>query len=462
MSGGQARCAPPENETRADEQGQAPAPAPARTRSRRLPVPLQRMGVFALMPLLSSLSNIVLLPTVSAHFGRPGWTSVVLGQGIGAAASVVCSLQWPTEGPALVTRASAARQTAILRASMRSRSAAVLACMPPTLLLVWLVHPADLLVCTLSALSVTLIGLSPAWYLVGTGRPSQLVWLEGVPRLVGNVVAFVLVLGGAALWTYPTAMLVTAAATAVLSWLTLAGGLRHRGEAWKNGQDRRSLGFATFARTLDAGYGFIAGPIVAMLAPHAYAAFGACDRLAKVALSGLAVVPQGAAGWVAEPPTGEARTHRVRTASIYVLPLAFAVFVFLTLATPFLVDVLFSGTVSVGYLTGALTGLVVASGFLGHALFLTGLAPTGNAVRGYRYLVAAFAVGLPALVVGSLVGGVNGAQLGYLASGTTLVVLSLRRIWLSISRRRAADRAASEAFALAPAAPQTALGAELP
>jgi hypothetical protein len=217
-------------------------------------------------------------------------------------------------------------------------------------------------------------------------------------------------------------------------------GLGYDGPAWKNNQARRSLGFATLARTLDAGYGFIAGPIVAVLAPAAYPVFGACDRLAKVALGGLAVVPQGAAGWVAEPLSPADRARRVRAASLYVLPLAVAVFAFLSLSTPFLVRVLFSG----GYLTSSLTGAVVAVAFLGHALFLTGLAPTGNAAKGYRYLVIAFAVGLPALVVGTLFGGVNGAQLGYLAAGATLVVLSLWRIARAVSRA-AADRLAPAA-----------------
>jgi hypothetical protein len=402
----------------------------------RIPVPVRRMGIFALIPLLSTLSNVVLLPVVSSSFGQAGWTSVVLGQSIGAAASVVCSLQWPTEGPGMVARASAEERLAIMRASMRSRAATVLACVPVALLVIAIVQPAGVLVCTLSALSATLIGLSPAWFVVGIGRPTLLVWLEGIPRLVGNVIALALILGGLPLWTYPALMLATSAFTATLSWFRLAGGLRYRGPVWKNAQDGRSLRFATLARTLDAGYGFIAGPIVAVLAPAAYPVFGACDRLANVAFSGLVIVQQGAGGWVAEPESAEARVRRARMATLYLLPLALLVFAFLSLATPLLVHLLFSGTVSVGYLTSALTGAFVAAGFLGHALFLTGLAPTGNARHGYRYLSIAFAVGLPSLVVGTLVGGVDGALLGCLASGATLVVLSLARIWTSVSHDR--------------------------
>jgi hypothetical protein len=396
----------------------------------RIPVPLRRMSAFALLPVLSTLSNLVLLPTVSSLFGQPGWTSVVLGQGIGAAASVICSLQWPTEGPALVATSPAATRPAILRASMRSRAAVLAACLPLTLLVIWVVQPADVLVCVLSCFSVTLIGLSPAWYFIGIGRPGALVWLEGVPRLVGNAVSLgLLLLLDAPLWTFPLVMLAVSLGTALVSWSVVAGH-RQRGEhVWRNEQGRRSLGFATLARTLDAGYSFIAGPVVAFLAPAAYPLYGACDRLAKVVLGGLAVVPQGAAGWVSEPPTDADRARRARRASVLVLPLALLVAGFLTVATPTLVRLLFADTVSVGYLTSALAGAVVALGFLGHALFLTGLAPIGSATHGYRYLIAAFTVGLPALVVGALVEGANGALVGSICSGLVLTALSLRRIW---------------------------------
>ncbi|MBB3676992.1 hypothetical protein [Modestobacter versicolor] len=396
----------------------------------RIPVPLRRMSAFALLPVLSTLSNLVLLPTVSSLFGQPGWTSVVLGQGIGAAASVVCSLQWPTEGPALVATSPADRRPAILRASMRSRGVVVAACLPLTALVVWLVQPADPLVCVLSAFSVTAIGLSPAWYFIGIGRPGALVWLEGVPRLVGNAVSLgLLLLLDAPLWTFPLVMLVVSCGTALVSWSVVAGRTRRGPHVWRNPQGRRSLGFATFARTLDAGYSFIAGPVVALLAPAAYPLFGACDRLAKVVLGGLAIVPQGAAGWVSEPPTDRERAQRARRASVLVLPLALLVAAFLAVATPTLVRLLFAGTVSVGHLTSALAGAVVALAFLGHALFLTGLAPIGSASQGYRYLIAAFTVGLPALVVGALVEGANGALIGSICSGLVLTTLSLRRIW---------------------------------
>jgi hypothetical protein len=401
------------------------------------------MGVFALMPLLSTLSNLVLLPTIASTFGQAGWTSVVLGQGIGAAASVICSLQWPTEGPALVARAPAPVAKSMLRASMRSRLVALLACAPFAVVLILIVSPADVLVCTLSCFAAAVIGLSPMWYLVGIGRPSLLVWLEGVPRLVGNLLSFGLILAGASLWTYPLVMLLVSVATALFAWFFLAGGVRGNGEAWKNDQDRRSVSFATLARSLDAGYSFILGPVVALLAPAAYPLFGACDRLGKVVTSGLAIVPQGAAGWAAEPHESADRLRRVRTATFWVLPLALLLFVFLTFTAPTIVHLLFAGTVRVPLVTSAVFAAVVAMAFLGQSLFLTGLAPTGSASSGYRYLVVAFGVGLPSLVVGTLAWGANGAFLGVLASGVVLVGLSLRRIRASIREGRAA--AAAEA-----------------
>ncbi|TFV88388.1 hypothetical protein E4P40_09990 [Blastococcus sp. CT_GayMR20] len=390
------------------------------------------MFVFALMPVLSTLSNLVLLPTISSTFGQAGWTSVVLGQGIGAAVSVVCSLQWPTEGPALVARAPSPLAQAMLRASMRSRLVALVACLPFAVALIVIVDPPELLVCVLSCLATAAIGMSPMWYAVGIGRPSILIWLEGIPRLVGNLLSFGLILGGALLWTYPAVMLAVSVFTAVVSWFLLAGGIRGNGQVWRNEQNRRSVSFATLARSLDAGYNFILGPVVALLAPAAYPVFGACDRLGKVVISGLSIVPQGAAGWAAEPHDESVRIRRVRLARAWIMPVALLLFVFLTFATPTLVHLLFAGTVEVSLSTSALLAGVVCMAFLAQFLFLTGLAPTGHATAGYRYLVIGFAVGLPSLVVGTLLWGANGAFLGVLTAGALLVGLSLWRIRTAI------------------------------
>jgi hypothetical protein len=418
----------------------------SRSRASRIPVPLRRISVFALMPVLSTLSNLVLLPTISHTFGTAGWTSVVLGQGIGAAASVLCSLQWPTEGPPMVAREEAHVRQAILRASMRSRSAAFLVCVPLILVVIAIVQPARPLSCTLAAFGAALIGLSPAWYFIGIGRPSLLVWTEGVPRLVGNLIAFVLILVGLDLWTYPLIMVAVSLFTALYGWFFAAGGRRGNGHVWTNQRTRRSLRFAMLARGLDAGFSYIAGPLVAVLSPAAYPVFGACDRLGKVVISGLAVVPQGAAGWAAEPPTPIARLARVGKAIRYVLPLAGLVFVFLAVATPTLVHLLFGGTVSVGYGTGALIAGSVTLYFLGQTLFMAGLAPTDNADYGYRYLVYAFVLGLPGLVVGTLVAGADGALAGMLLSGLTLVALEFRRLQVT-ARRTLAEAAAAHARA---------------
>jgi len=66
--------------------------------------PLARIAAFSLLPGLSLVSVVVVLPVLSARFGQAGWSSVLLGQSIGAAASVVCGLSWPLEGSNLASR----------------------------------------------------------------------------------------------------------------------------------------------------------------------------------------------------------------------------------------------------------------------------------------------------------------------------------------------------------------------
>lgn len=411
-----------------------------------IPIPVRRMGVFALMPVLSVLSNVILLPVISHLFGTSGWTSVLIGQGIGAAASVVVSLQWMSEGPALVAQSEHRFRGAILRASTRARALALVGVSPLLVAGTFIAGPADVITCLLASLAAATIGLSPNWYYVGIGRPARLVLLEGVPRLLGNGVALGLLLLGAPLWSFPAVMLLTALGATGGAWR--AESRQHRSQRWHNPQGRRATGLATLARSLDAGSVFLAGPVVATLVPAAYPLFGACDRLCKVLLSGLSVVPQGAVGWISEPADASVRNRRAWRITLLLVPLAALIAVVLAVATPLLVQLLFAGTVDVPYSTSALAALSVAMIFLGQATFYSGLAPTGQAASGYRYLTVAAMTGVPAVVIGALTLGANGALAGLALQGAVLWLLSLRRAHAATHASATDDQVGSNADGL--------------
>jgi hypothetical protein len=59
---------------------------------------LRRLLGFGLVPALSMLSSILLLPIISLKIGPSGWTAVAVGQSIGAIFSSVVSLAWGVIG----------------------------------------------------------------------------------------------------------------------------------------------------------------------------------------------------------------------------------------------------------------------------------------------------------------------------------------------------------------------------
>src|SRR5215203_4709922 len=97
---------------------QLQAPWRAGTSLRAVRRPLQRIAAFGLLPAASLLSSLILLPIISGRFGQPGWSSVLLGQSIGAAASVVCALAWPMEGADLISRAAPTQRRVMYTASV--------------------------------------------------------------------------------------------------------------------------------------------------------------------------------------------------------------------------------------------------------------------------------------------------------------------------------------------------------
>ena len=66
---------------------------------------VRRLFGFALLPALSMLASLVLLPFIASRFGSGGWVALSIGQSVGALLSVAIGMAWPasvgTRGPGL-------------------------------------------------------------------------------------------------------------------------------------------------------------------------------------------------------------------------------------------------------------------------------------------------------------------------------------------------------------------------
>lgn len=390
--------------------------------------PVARIAAFGLLPVASLLFNLVTLPILSARFGQAGWSSVLLGQSIGAAASVVCALAWPMEGPHLVSGAAPPQRLEMYRSSVRQRTAAVALATPILVAVSLVAGPRLPLVCVLSALAVALNALLPGWYFVGVSRPSHSLVAEGGPRLLVNMAAIVLV-ALLPLWTYPVALILGMGAT-----LTVASVLVHR-DARVAAQDslpavpqrpRPSGGrlpwLAVFARGADAGFSYMSGPLVSVVASSAYPVYAAVDLLSQSLTNVMSTATQGLTAWIGESGA-VVRRRRLAGAVVLALSVAGLAFLVLWLAAPLLLDYLFAGTVQTGPLVAVSVAAITSGVFLSRSLPLLLLVPQGLAPTAYRLLLAGACIGLPAVGLAATFAGSTGALLA-VATATWIVVVA--------------------------------------
>ena len=380
---------------------------------RALRRPVERIAAFGLLPAASLLSTLVLLPIISARFGQPGWSSVLLGQSIGAAASVVCGLGWHMEGADLIARATPIQRRVMYRASVRQRAVALLVASPAVVGVSLVARPDLPLVCVLSALAVALNALSPGWYFVGLSRPSQLLVAEGGPRLAVNLAAIVLVVF-LPLWSYPVALIIGVLATLAITSFYVDREARrvHPGLPVPDRPPTPIGGripvLAVLARGADAASSYMSPPLVALVAAPAYPLYAAVDKLNQTLVNGMSMIARGLTAWIAETD-GAGRRRRITGAVLVGVTLAMLSFVVLIFLTPYLLQYLFAGTVASSPGIAFLAAAVISGTFLSRALAPILLVPQGQVRAAYRILIGGALVGLPLVGLGAHVNGGIGA-----------------------------------------------------
>ena len=171
---------------------------------------LRRLGGFTLLPLLSLVTPFVLLPVVARVAGPQGWSSVVAGQSVGTFGATVVYWGWNVIGPVEAARARGPELTRLYGASLRTRLLLLAPVLPACAAVTVLVaRPGYRLVAVSMALATVLLGLSPAWWGIGVGRPSVLLWFDSVPRVAAAALAVPVVLATRAIWAYPVLLVAT-------------------------------------------------------------------------------------------------------------------------------------------------------------------------------------------------------------------------------------------------------------
>jgi len=389
---------------------------------------------FIALPMLSALSPLLALPAITSRYGAEAWGTVAVAQSVGAACAVIVELGWGLNGPQRVARAmeknrkqifaTALATKTVTFVTMGSIAAGIAVALTPT-------HPAT---AALVAVGTAGVGLSSAWYFIGTGSPSRIMTTDSLPRLAAVVFAAIAISAGWPLFVYGFALLLPSIFAPMISAL-LIGTTRGDFIAVRTAQ-RFRLAIrlqltALSGRAVSALYIALPITLVSLVAPQAVVVFAAVERLQRMTLTVLQAVPNFMQAWVGTASDRPARFRRSRRAILINAALGSAAGCAFTLAAPLACRLLFSGVVELPLELAALGGCVIFTVCASRATGNIALVAAQNIRAISVSAVAGACVGVPAILALSAVLGSRGALLGELAAEITVLGVQLFAVYRS-------------------------------
>ncbi|WP_301113222.1 hypothetical protein [Microbacterium sp.] len=278
--------------------------------------------------------------------------------------ATVLELGWNWNGPMRVSRASEERRRQYLSLSLRTRATVFPLVAAVSGVVAALVSPAHHTVAAAVAVGSALIGFSSVWFFVGIGKPWLAVSTDAAPRAVLALASAIAIqFADAPLLLYPVLALITpGCATVILSMVVTRARLRDSAAfGWRRVISLISAQRGVIAaRAVSATYMQLPVLIVAtLLTVHPAALFAAGDRLARLTLSALAIVPNVFQRYVGTPPVRADRMRRARVAVLANVGLGLVAGTAFATLSPHLSRLLFSDEATLSHAEGAFLGLLI-------------------------------------------------------------------------------------------------------
>lgn len=367
-----------------------------------------RLAGFGSLPLIASLSPLLVLGIVARVCTPAEWAALGVGQAVGSFATVAVTFGWTVLGPPSLatTRDEGARRdlyavswwTRVLVGCLAVPSSAALASI--------LVSPETALLAGCMCSSTALAGLTMAWYAVGLGRPSLAAIFDVIPRLAALGAGASLVwVTGEPLWLPLCAGVgVGVALLAFHRWMH-----RRFMPPWPGGaalvEGVRASASSAAVMSVGSLYTSAPVPVATLVAgAHAVAGLSSADRLYRYSLFVVGAVADALQAWVLERGIGGRRQTAAvllhialgLTGAVGLLALGQGVtailfgaslaapgdvlwgyalaFAFVCVSTPFVRNVLVPAGATNGVLIANLAGLVAGVGSLAPAVSWAGVA----------------------------------------------------------------------------------------
>lgn len=365
------------------------------------------------MAVLAAVS-LLLIPAIIRTGGQEAWGTVALGQSVGMVAAVVIYFGWGISGPTTVARASKAQRWREFSDSITARLAVACVALPVTAAVAAAIRSEQPVLAALAACTSGVVGLTSAWYFIGTRAPFTMFFAETVPRAVGSLVGIVLMDRGAGVVTGLSGQLVGMVVGMAVPIVAI-----HRQNATSApAVPKRPLrtvlasqGHGVSSSAVGALYSALPIVIVSFVAPSSLVVFAILDKIQKQLYTALQPVVAVLQGWVAVE-RGDALRRRISTANMSMAGFAGAIGLMVALAGAWLVEWLGAGMISVGTLSLLLTGLWLALNLEESVASKVSLVPLGKTGQMARITAAGSLVGLILVGVLAAVFGTLGALVG--------------------------------------------------
>lgn len=391
----------------------------------------RRIGAFALLPLFSFATPLLLMPLLARTLDEFGWAQLAIGQSVGGVGAIVVNLGWNLSGPPEIATSAKARRATYL-ASLRQKLFALVLVIPVTCLVATIAAPgAGIGYEVPVAVATSLLGLSGNWFFIGEGRARSIALLDVIPRVSSVALSLALVgLTGVALW-FPA----LGAAASLLTFGMQTASVLRRYPRTDARVERRSVNWKSVATELLGGAYSTAAIALssASMSVADVAAYSSAERLYRVGALSLGGATGGLVGWVAgidESP------RRRRVAFYFGLTVGLLGMFLMGLAGPFASEVLFTEAYAIGQ---------DVSWFMGMAFFFLSvnsvcgrvlLAPAGHYGVILGSTVAGAVVGVPLLLLLPAFAGAAGVAISVAASQAAVVLAQIPAVVSTLRRRR--------------------------
>lgn len=403
----------------------------------------RRFSGFVVVPALSLLTPLVVIPLVARHGGPGAVVAVAVGQSVGFVGSLLLSLAWPLIGPPRIARLVDDERPAVFAESLDSRSLVFVLIAPACAAVAAVLAPTWGWTAALSAVAITNNGFTAAWYYAGVGRPRGLLVNEALVRLASAGTAALALACGAPVVAYPALLCAGAGASYVLNSRSILGHLRRPRLDRHVLEVVRSQLVVTGARLVNGAYQAAAVSIVAAVAPGAVLTFSAFDRLQKSLLLASQAAVDAVISWVAAPVPGLRRRQvSVLVADAVIASVLGAAFY---LALPTLVRYMYAGLITCDTAPRLLAAVGLAVAVLSKGVLSHALIPTGHQRFASTALTAMSVFGVVATAAAAAVLGVEGALSAVILAEGIFVIVGL----VGWTRRGVADLELSPAGVVA-------------